>query len=97
MRLSLTDVFSGHSKVIEGGPLTVEEELRGVFPGMFTDIPHGDLAMVLWRINRMHGYSLVIIDASDYIPGKPVRIKRPANEDPWIREIDTMPSPSDSK
>lgn len=88
MKVTITNVFTDESKVFYGPPLDVEEQIRELFPSLFDDIPSGDMPKVLFRLSRVHGFSVVIEDASDYIPDSPVRSVRPTKDDPWPRQGD---------
>lgn len=91
MYLTVTNLFTEEHTEIHGSPQQAEEQLRALFPGLLGEIPEGDFDEVLRVVNRLYGYSIVIIDSSDYHKGPRVPSRRPINDDPWEREIDAIP------
>lgn len=88
MEIIVTNIWTGESRAFSGDPLTVEEELREVFPAMFNPIPHGRFDLVMFLLNRLIGYSVVVTDSSDFVPETIFRSRRPDLIDPWVRASD---------
>jgi hypothetical protein len=95
MEVTITDIFTLQSVPFRGSPLEVEEGIRKHFPRAFDHVPHGDLQGLLDALNHMYGYAVAVGEATNFIPPKRRTIKRPlATDDPWLREVDSLPPPS---